>query len=377
MRIGYIYDYETLSNCFVAVYEHYKSDETNVFVVHDLKNDFNNLINHLEESQKNKNYHIGFNNLDFDAQIETWIIKNKYKLSKLSGCEISREIYKFTQSLINASNNNEYLPFREKDFSIKQIDLYKMKHYDSAAKSSSLKWLQYSMDWYNIQEMPIHHSTNITTIEQINEIVSYCVNDVKSTKNLYNLSKDELNLRFKLTKEYNINLLSASEPRLSKEIFSWFLCEELNIDKYELKQKRTFHSQIDLKDLILPYIQFKTPEFNRVLEFFKNSFVYNGKLKGVLDFSVNYKGINIFYGSGGLHAAREKGVYQEDTNYIIITSDVRSYYPNLAIRNKKSPQHLDKESFCKLYEWFYDERLKIPKTDIRNYVFKILLNSTS
>jgi hypothetical protein len=34
-------DYETLSNCFVAVFEHYKTQEDNrIFVVHDLKNDY-------------------------------------------------------------------------------------------------------------------------------------------------------------------------------------------------------------------------------------------------------------------------------------------------------------------------------------------------
>ncbi len=32
--------------------------------------------------------------------------------------------------------------------------------------------------------------------------------------------------------------------------------------------------------------------------------------------------------------------------------------------------------FCQLYEWIFEERKKIPKTDPRNYVYKIILNST-
>jgi hypothetical protein len=59
-----------------------------------------------------------------------------------------------------------------------------------------------------------------------------------------------------------------------------------------------------------------------------------------------------------------------------MTSDVISYYPNLAIRNGWSPAHLPSEQFCKLYEWFFEERKKIPKSDPRNYVYKIILNST-
>ena len=34
-----------------------------------------------------------------------------------------------------------------------------------------------------------------------------------------NLSKSQIQLRQKLTEEYNIDLYSASEPRISKELF--------------------------------------------------------------------------------------------------------------------------------------------------------------
>ncbi len=59
-----------------------------------------------------------------------------------------------------------------------------------------------------------------------------------------------------------------------------------------------------------------------------------------------------------------------------MSSDVTSFYPNLAIMNKISPAHLDKKAFCELYEWFFTERKKIPKSDPMNYVYKIILNST-
>jgi hypothetical protein len=59
-----------------------------------------------------------------------------------------------------------------------------------------------------------------------------------------------------------------------------------------------------------------------------------------------------------------------------MSSDVVSYYPNLAIKNKWAPAHLPKEEFCEQYEWFFTERKKIPKKDPKNYVYKIILNST-
>ena len=46
----WVMDYETLSDCFVAVFEHYKTNETKTFVVHDLQNDFNKFIDFLKEN---------------------------------------------------------------------------------------------------------------------------------------------------------------------------------------------------------------------------------------------------------------------------------------------------------------------------------------
>ncbi len=50
----WVMDYETLSNCFTGVFEHYKTNESKTFVVHDLRNDFDEFIDFLEENVKNK-----------------------------------------------------------------------------------------------------------------------------------------------------------------------------------------------------------------------------------------------------------------------------------------------------------------------------------
>jgi hypothetical protein len=83
---------------------------------------------------------------------------------------------------------------------------------------SSLKWIQYTMDWHNIMDMPIHHTTEVTA-DQIPEIIKYCKNDVKSTKQIMMLSKSNIDLRKTLTEEYGIDLYSASEPRILKNYF--------------------------------------------------------------------------------------------------------------------------------------------------------------
>ena len=44
MRRDWVHDYETLSNCFVAVFIDARSDDKEVFVIHELRNDIEELI---------------------------------------------------------------------------------------------------------------------------------------------------------------------------------------------------------------------------------------------------------------------------------------------------------------------------------------------
>ena len=372
----WVMDYETLSNCFTGVFEHYKTNESKTFVVHDLRNDFDKFIEFLEQNINNKEWHISYNGLAFDGQITQYIIDNHYLWSNLSGCEIANIIYKYAQYCINKSNNKEFMDYPIWKMKIGQIDLFKLHHWDNPAKRSSLKWIQYSMDWQNILEMPIDHTAEIKTLEEIDTVIEYNVNDVQSTKEVFNRSKSQIKLRKELTDTYGINLYSASEPRISKELFGYYLTQKLNIQKRDLRQMRTRRDSIKISDIILPYIKFTSPEFQTLHERFKSLEVDGSKLKGNFKYSVNYKNVKTDFGLGGVHGAASKGVYESDDDMVIMSSDVTSFYPNLAIRNKFSPGHFPKEEFCNQYEWFFDERKKIPKSNPMNYVYKIILNST-
>jgi len=372
----WVMDYETLKNCFTGVFEHYKTTETKVFVIHDLRNDLDSFITFLEDNFNNREWHISYNGLAFDAQVTHYIIDNHDNWSELTGCEVANKIYLYAQRCINKSNNKEFHDYPLWKMKIGQIDLFKLHHWDNPAKRSSLKWIQYSMDWDNILDMPIHHETEITTLEEIETILEYNVNDVKSTKEIYNRSKSQIGLRKELTKTYGINMYSASEPRISKEIFGYYLSKNLNIPKRDLKKLRTHRDTIRVKDIILPYISFTSQEFITLHERFKLLEVDAGSLKGGFKYHLDYKDVRTHFGLGGAHGANKKGVYESTEDMIIMSSDVTSFYPNLAIKNRWSPGHFPKEEFCNQYEWFFEERKKIPKSNPMNYVYKIILNST-
>ena len=376
MKKHWVMDYETLSNCFTGVFEHYKTQETKVFVIHNLQNDLDILVHFLESNINNKEWHISYNGLAFDSQITHYILDNHFMWSDLSGSEIAEIIYAYAQKTIEASNNKQFAEYAPWKMQIMQIDIFKMHHWDNPAKRSSLKWIQYSMDWQNILDMPIHHETKITTQAEIDTIIEYCINDVKSTKEIYNRSKSQIRLRKELTKTYGINLFSASEPRISKELFGYYLMQKLNIQKRDLRTMRTKRDIIKISDIILPYVKFTSADFNLLLNRFKSLEVNADNLKGSFKYHVNYKNVKTHFGTGGVHGAAKKGVYESTDDMIIMSSDVTSYYPNLAIKNKWSPGHFPKEAFCDQYEWFFTERKKIPKSNPMNYVYKIILNST-
>ena len=368
-------DFETLSNCFIGVFEDVKSEHQEIFICHKSKNDIEDLIHFLKRNQSLNEWHVSFNGLAFDSQITEHILRNQEQLLEQDGDVIARWIYRKAQETIERSNSGEFALFGQRDLSIRQIDVFKLNHWDNPAKRSSLKWIQYTMDWKNIIDMPIHHTTEIEE-SQIPEIINYCINDVKSTKQIMHLSKEQINLRKVLTDEYDIDLFSASEPRISKELFLHFLNKSTGIKKWHLKQMRTERDQIIFKDIILPYVEFKTATFQNLLKKFQDIVLYPGETKGGFKYSIKYKGVKTDYGLGGIHGARSSKVYNSTEDMIIMSSDVVSYYPNLAIRNGWAPAHLPKEEFCEQYEWFFEERKKIPKSDPKNYVYKIILNST-
>lgn len=177
------------------------------------------------------------------------------------------------------------------------------------------------MRWWNVQDMPIDHNTRITKVEELQEIAQYCRNDVASTKAIMNLNKDEISLRANLTNTYDINLYSASEPRISKELFLHFFANKTGITKNEIRQLRTFRNTIKVKSLILPYTSFKTPIFQELLKNFQQVLINPNETKNSFKYSIKYRGVTTDFGLGGVHGVK-KGIYESDEYMTIMSSDV-------------------------------------------------------
>lgn len=377
-------DIETLHNCFILNVRDVKTGSKKEFVLFNDKEYEDQplkLFNFLKNCVKNNYTLITYNGLRFDLQVlhyfYDWCLDKQDPLYQFESSFIISKLYEKAQAIIAVQEDNEemfkYL-VSEKDLFMPTIDLMKQLHYDSKAKRTSLKWIEFSMQYPTIQDMPISHEDDIT-LEDIPTVLEYCWNDVDATYEFFNNVKHETELRLQMSKEYKIPLINDSEPSMVRKIFGKFICNEMGITYSKLKELKTIRKDIAFKDIIFSYVRFITDEFKEVLAVFKHTTLdCNPHSKDKFKHTFNFKGMDIEFGLGGIHACTKSGVYTPTEEEVIEDADVTSFYPMLAIKNNIRPEHLG-EAFNKVYPMIFEERQKYPKKDPRNYVYKIVLNS--
>lgn len=360
------YDLETYANFFCGVFA--QGDELKIFEVSFRKNDLHELVKFYKTKIS---YAMGFNNLNFDAQVMHYICTEFEKVYDEHSENSAIWIYKFAQELITQLSETNFAKYPMWDLEVEQIDLFKINHYNNKNKRTSLKWLEFSMDWDKVQDLPINHTEFIHDDKTADDIIEYCINDVMATREFGQRCKDLVKLRIQQDAQYpGLWLLNKSDSSVGETMFLHLMAEEMGVERRDLKKLQTHRTTgLEVKDILLPYINFKTPEFQKVLDFYKSAW------SGGITFTQHYQGINYEYGEGGLHASMTDSWIKADDKYAIIDVDVASFYPNLAIVNNFKPEHLG-EAFSKVFKGIYNERKKYPKGTAENASYKIILNGS-
>jgi hypothetical protein len=170
--------------------------------------------------------------------------------------------------------------------------------------------------------------------------------------------------------------MNHNDTKIGKDYFVMRL-EEAGIPCYVRgcdgrKPRQTKRPQIVLRDAILPSIEFRQPEFTRVLEWLKDQVIT--ETKGVFEkLHAVVNGFRFDFGTGGIHGSVSNRIIEADDEYQIVDLDVKSFYPNLAIANNFYPEHLGEE-FCKIYKFLYDQRSSYKKDAPENAMLKLALN---
>jgi hypothetical protein len=367
---AWVFDIETFPNCFVLVAKSFAEKPVyHKILFHDSKT----------EEENNQNYNelisflnirptlIGYNNLAFDGQVIEEIWKAKKYLTP-------KQIYDFVETQLIKKKDRFDLPYSEWNLSFAHVDLFKINHYDR--DFTSLKWLEFTMRVDKMQDLPVKVGTNISKTT-ISKLVSYCTNDVDKTQLFFFKCQQMIELRKNLAEKYKENrIINMSDSSIGEFIMKQALLKS-GFKKSDL-QKTIKRETVAVKDCLLPYINFDDPNLKYVHEMYKNLVIENiqeNGLKAVKNETVTFRDMEFTFGLGGVHACYKPGIYESDENYVIVSRDVKSYYPFLSIVNGFYPEHLGKV-FCEIYKSLYKERSKYEKGSAMNYAIKIALNAS-
>ena len=360
----FIYDIETMQELFLIHVYDPQQDKHYDFLISQWHNNFDGFIKLLHDNPGH--YWVGYNNLRFDAQVVEWVLRNYEDWHEASGLAICAKIAQKAADVIHDANFEVFPEFREDQLSFKQIDLFKVNHYDNKNRMVSLKRLEFEMDLENIEEMPIHHTKTNMTKDEIALTMDYCRNDVHATYEFYKITtgdtdhplykgNNQIELRQDIEEEFGIPCLNYSDSKIGDEMIKKYYCEQKGIKLADLPKKGFFRKEIRVKNCIADYVEFKTPQLKLFLK----------KMKGtVLGLQDDFKEHITFYDNvysfmkGGLHTENKPEIFEADENYEIIDWDVSSYYPAIIINNKRYPSHLGKE-FLLGYKQMFERRLEL------------------
>lgn len=445
-----VYDLETFPSCFTMCCVDADGSNLVVYECSDRKDDTELILEKLRSFIRNKNRMVSFNGCGFDYPILHEIIQQaKQAKQNNETYKIDpAEIYKFVEKIIGAKKESRFgYTVKAWDVIIPQLDLYLLNHFDNMAKATSLKMLEFNMRSDNIEDLPFPVGTHLTS-EQIDVLIKYNKHDVLETRKFYLKCYDAIKFREELSQSMGMDCTNFNDTKIGKEFF----IKELEKSKkgccykYEGRKRKlnqTKRDIIHLKDVILPYIKFESPEFNAILNWFKLQSIsetkgvftdlqehelgevakyaeltkknqkcwgFNKPSQDVIDkflsekpcgwieerelksgkkgakswwkcwnvaesLNVKYKDMTYWIATGGIHSCIDSGIYESDENWSIIERDYKSFYPNLAISNKISPEHLG-DTFCDVYKKLYDERTSHKKGTPQNALLKLALNGS-
>lgn len=427
--IDYVFDIETYPNIATFCFADTVARTIKVFELSDRKDQREQLFQYLRNIYKIKGRMVGFNNVGFDYPVIHKLLNNKsmtvkeiydYAMKVIKSDDkfaynvkakdvlISQvDLYKIhhfdnkaratSLKMIeynSRSPNIEDLPFpvgkvltsSEMDVLIK-YNIHDVKetfkfYEDSQTQIEFREHLTktYGIDMTNFNDTKIGKQYFQYELEK-NGVKCYHNGKVKQTKRPF---IDLVNCIFDYVEferpEFNAILEWLKRQRITetKGVFSDILeCDLGDVAKYaKMTTKRKKLDSEPTPEQIEEFkkenplcwvdeVQLKAKLPKKLGGGFKKSYYLCWNIAESLNVVID--GLVYVFGTGGIHASIESQVVSSDDDNLIVDWDVASFYPNLAIKNKIFPQHLS-EQFCDIYEYLYNERVKI-KQQMKHYKY--------
>lgn len=367
-----VYDIEVFPNVFTCTV---KNSETKQYQTFEISERANHLTDVVRFFRLNTGLLCGYNNKNYDDVVINYIIDLYDKLRYKSYLHICQSLYNLSQYIIETEDtlDSKLKQWKYAKF-FDSMDLLRMLF--SSKLRVGLKEMQVTMHYKNVQEFSGDFS-RFLSVDRIDEMIKYNINDVESTETLLNRCKKDIDLRIFIEDEYGIPCLSMDSVKFGETLLAKRYCEAIGISKKQLEEMSSPMDYVPLKDVILPIIQYKNSILQNVLREMKEQIVYTKERKGyekkfVLSDTLFSVGV------GGIHSINTPEIFVPKDDEYIGHLDVASMYPSFIVQYGWTPRHLGKD-FLAVYEQIYHERItaKHSGQKLKSDALKLTLNSVT
>jgi len=385
-----VYDIEVFQNIFHCAVKNTETNEIHKFEISKRKNQLSELVSFFQqfdnrEGSWNESYttdyqfdtkviFAGYNNIHFDNPIVNYMIDYYYRLSKLSYDKVCESLYNMSKIIITSKDGQEdqWKKWKYQQW-FESFDILTMLY--STQLRVGLKEMQVTMQYPNVQEFVYDWSKPLPE-DLFEEMIQYNINDIESTAELLERCKKEVDLRIAIEDEYGVRVLSKDGVNIGMKIITQKYLEKTHQTWWQIRDLRSPMNMIPLKDVILPFIKYKSPILNKMLEEMKQQIVSPGR-KGY-EYKFIFNNLRYSVGVGGIHSVNDPEIIIPKEDEMLIDIDVASLYPSMLIQYKFYPKHLGPE-FLEVYSQIREERLEAKRNGnkVKNETLKLALNGLS
>ena len=215
MKNDWIYDIETYLDLFCVDFTHVETRTRYIFEVSDRVNQSPQFIRFLCRLRDGGARLFGFNNEGFDWPVCQYLMRDS------RGYFEAIDAHRKANAIIGAGFGPArwYHNIWPSDRMVTQGDLFKIHHFDNAARSTSLKKLEINMRSRTVEDLP-YPPDQPTTSEQKDEIIKYMCHDVSESLKLYYASLDQIRFRDELAERYPDmgDVLNMNDTKIGKTV---------------------------------------------------------------------------------------------------------------------------------------------------------------
>lgn len=368
-KIVYVYDIEVFKNVFHCTLLNTETEEIHKFECSIRKNEIQSMCAFFAHTNA---YFVGYNNIHYDNPIINYCIEY-FSNSTYTYDKICLSIFNLSNIIVQDKDNIERWKRWKYTKNFETIDLLTLLF--SKALRVSLKEMQVTMMYKNVQEFNHDWKENLS-IDEIESMIEYNINDVLSTYELLKRCEEKIQLRLKIQDRYEIDCLSMDGVNLGMKILAEEYMRKTGIPWFVLKDMRSPADKIELQKIILPFIRYDTPILQDLLIEMKKQTVSPTRGGYEKKFLLNNRVISV--GVGGIHTINESEIIIPEEDELLIDADVTSLYPTMILLYDFYPKHLGKE-FKVIYSNIREQRIIAKKAgDIdTSETLKLALNGLS